>query len=80
VAPATPDQIRSIYPAIRSTLEELYGEGGLENVRLLYGGSSNNENARAYLEVQHVDGLLPGTASLNYDTFAKMVEIAQSLD
>ncbi len=78
--PATPDDIRAVYPAIRNTLEELYGEGGLEGVRLLYGGSANDENTKAYLGVEYVDGLLPGSASLKYDTFAKMVKIAQGLD
>jgi len=78
--PATPDEIRFAYRAIRRTLEELYGEEGSSGVRLLYGGSSNHENARAYLEMDYVDGLLPGTASLNPESFAKMVKVAQELD
>lgn len=76
---ATPDQIKFAYRAIRTTLEELYGEGGLDGIRLLYGGSADPDNARAYLEMDYVDGLLPGTASLNYESFTKMVKIAQSL-
>jgi len=77
--PATPGEIRFAYRAIRTTLEELYGEEGTTGVRLLYGGSSNHENARAFLEVEYVDGLLPGTASLNYEQFSKMVKVAQDL-
>lgn len=77
--PATPDDIKFAYPAIRTTLEELYGENGLENVRLLYGGSTDPDHCRAYLEMPYVDGLLPGTASLNYESFAKMIKTAQSL-
>jgi triosephosphate isomerase len=73
---ATPDDIRFAYRAIRGTLEELYGEAGISGVRLLYGGSAGPENAKAYLDMPHVDGLLPGTASLNYESFSKMVEIA----
>ena len=76
---ATPDDIRFAYPAIRTTLEELYGEGGLDGVRLLYGGSADDENCLAYLKMEYVDGLLPGTASLNYEIFSKMIKIAQSL-
>src|SRR6185503_5319681 len=78
--PATPSEIKFAYRAIRNTLEELYGEDGSSGVRLLYGGSSNHENARAYLEMEYVDGLLPGTASLNYESFSKMVKVAQELD
>jgi triosephosphate isomerase (TIM) len=77
--PATPDEIRFAYPAIRNTLEELYGEGGLTDVRLLYGGSADPDHCRAFLEMDYVDGLLPGTASLNYESFAKMVKTAQSI-
>lgn len=76
---ATPDETRFAYRAIRTTLEELYGEAGTNGVRLLYGGSSNPDNAKAFLQTPYVDGLLPGTASLNYDSFAQMVKISQSL-
>jgi len=76
---ATPDDIKFAYRAIRTTLEELYGEGGLENVRLLYGGSTDPDHCRAYLEMEYVDGLLTGTASLNYESFAKILKTAQEL-
>jgi len=76
---AKPDEISFAYRAIRTTLEELYGEAGTDRVRLLYGGSADAENCRAYLEMEYVDGLLPGTASLNYDSFTKMVQVSQEL-
>src|SRR5580704_4409326 len=44
---ATPDQIAFAYRAIRTTLEELYGEAGTSHVRLLYGGSSDPDHCRA---------------------------------
>lgn len=75
-APATPDQIKFAYRAIRTTLEELYGEAGTAGVRLLYGGSASPDHARAYLEMPYVDGLLVGTASLNPADFAKIVATA----
>ena len=76
---STPDTIRFAYRAIRTTLEELYGEGGLANVRLLYGGSTDPEHCRAYLETEYVDGLLVGNASLNYESFYKIIKTAQDL-
>jgi triosephosphate isomerase (TIM) len=77
-APATPDQIKFAYRAIRTTLEELYGEAGTSGVRLLYGGSTSPDHCKAYLDMPYVDGLLPGTASLNPHDFSKMVKIAAS--
>jgi triosephosphate isomerase len=74
VVHATPEQVRFAYRAIRTTLEELYGEEGTAGVRLLYGGSTDADHAKAYME-QYVDGLLVGTSSLNYETFSKMVEL-----
>jgi triosephosphate isomerase len=76
---STPEQIAFAYTAIRTTIEELYGEAGISGLRLLYGGSVDPEHCRAYLEVPYVDGLLVGGASLNYEDFGKIVKVAQSL-
>jgi triosephosphate isomerase len=43
---------------------------GRRDVRILYGGSVNSENARHLLEDCHVDGFLIGGASLKPETFA----------
>jgi triosephosphate isomerase len=77
---ATPDNVAKIVNRIRSTIESLHGKKTANGVRILYGGSSNAENARAYLEVPGIDGLLPGGASLNYHEFSSMVQTAYSLN
>ncbi len=76
---ATPDEIRPAIGAIRSTVEELYGEDGGAGLRLLYGGSVAPDNAAAYLKMPGIDGLLVGGASLNYEEFAKIVKVSQEL-
>jgi triosephosphate isomerase len=76
---ATPEDIKFAYPAIRTTLEELYGEEGSGGVRLLYGGSVDATHCAAYLKLKYIDGLLVGTDSLNYEDFAKIVLAAQNL-
>lgn len=76
---AKPYEVAPMIQAIRDTIETLYGEGYGTNALILYGGSSNGDNARAYLELPGVDGLLPGGSSLNYEEFAKMVAIAQAV-
>lgn len=74
--PATPEQCKFAFRAIRHTLEELYGEAGSSGVRLLYGGSVDPDHAGAFLAMENVDGLLPGTASLNVEKFKKIVAAA----
>jgi len=76
---ALPEDITFAYTAIRTTLEELYGEAGIAGVRLLYGGSVDPDHCHAYLSMQYVDGLLVGTDSLNYEDFAKIVATTQKL-
>jgi triosephosphate isomerase len=77
--PAKPDDIKFAYQAIRTTLEELYGEQGVSGLRLLYGGSVQPDHCKAYLEMPYVDGLLVGGASLNYEDFAKIIKVSQGL-
>jgi triosephosphate isomerase len=76
---AKPDEVAKAVKTIRHNVYELYGQKASEAVRVLYGGSSNAENARAYLEVPGVDGLLPGGASLNYHEFSSMVSTADKI-
>jgi triosephosphate isomerase (TIM) len=76
---AKPDEIRPVIDTIRHTVEELYGEEGAAGLRVLYGGSVSPDNARAYLRMDAVDGLLVGGASLNYEEFARIVKVAQEL-
>ncbi len=76
---AKPDEVSKAVQVIRHNVYELYGKMASESVRVLYGGSSNAENARAYLEIDGVDGLLPGGASLNYEQFSAMVAAADKV-
>ncbi|HSX01035.1 MAG TPA: triose-phosphate isomerase, partial [Candidatus Saccharimonas sp.] len=74
---ATPDQVRPQVQTIRSTVEELYGEEGAGGLRVIYGGSVNPDDCKAYLKTPGIDGLLVGGASLNYEEFANIVKAAQ---
>ncbi len=76
---AKPYEVAPMVGNIRETIEELYGEGYGTNALVLYGGSTNPDNTRAYLELPGIDGLLVGGSSLNYEDFAKMVETAQEV-
>lgn len=76
---AKPGEVEPVAEAIRHTVEELYGEGSGSAFSLLYGGSSGPENARSYLEMDGIDGLLVGGESLNYQHFAEIVKIAETV-
>lgn len=76
---ATPDDVIQVVLWIRHTIEELYGESASSRVKILYGGSVNPDNAKAYLDLEYIDGLLVGGASINYEKFASIVKTAQEI-
>ncbi len=76
---AKPDQIASAVATIRSNVAHLYGVAPSKRIRVLYGGSVNADVARAYLEIDGVDGVLVGGASLNYHSFSSIVGSAYRL-
>jgi len=78
--PATPDQIAPPIRAIRTTVEELYGEEAGVGVRVIYGASVAPEFVSAIMKIDGVYGLLPGGASLNYEAFSAIVKAVQDLD
>lgn len=73
---ATSEDIRKAAMAIRSQIKHLYGDKAGQEVRVLYGGSSNSHNAASILAVDGIDGLLVGGASLIAHDFAAIVAIA----
>lgn len=76
---AKPDVIAHELDYIRLQVRELYGEQVAQDMRLLYGGSVDDHDARAYLELAECDGVLVGAASLNYIKFSGIVDSAYRL-
>lgn len=76
---AKPAQIKEAIDYIRQQVKELYGSKVAKAVRLLYGGSVDDQLARGYLEVEGCNGLLVGGASLNYHKFSGIVDAAYRL-
>jgi len=74
--PAKPDEIQSAIRWIRHIIGELYGEKLATELRVIYGASVDAEFVEGILSLEGVDGLLPGTASLNYHKFADIVAAA----
>jgi triosephosphate isomerase len=73
---AKPGDIKQVLEFIRYQITELHGARVAKSVRLLYGGSVDEQTAAGYLSIPGCDGLLIGGASLNYLKFAAIVESA----
>lgn len=65
----TADQILSMHAALRAKT----------HVPILYGGSVKVENARSIMELENVDGVLVGSASLSANDFCEMIAQAAEL-
>ncbi len=70
---ATREQAQKVHQFIRSLLETLFDKPFAGSVRILYGGSVKPDNVRALMEMPDVDGALVGGASLDPETFSKLV-------
>lgn len=68
---AKPDQVEEMLRQIKLFLHEQYGEDSKE-IRILYGGSVDEQNYASYMALSDVNGLLVGGASLNYKAFASI--------
>ena len=73
---ATPEQAQEAVGFVRALVEDRDKAAG-EAVRILYGGSLKPGNAPELLGLPDVDGALVGGASLDPDSFARIVEAAR---
>lgn len=71
---ATAEDANEVCGAIRSTIGELYGQEVADKVRIQYGGSVSPANIVELLSMEHIDGALVGGASLQPESFVKLIE------
>jgi triosephosphate isomerase len=76
---ATPDQAQEMHEMIRSVLADLFTQDEADGIRILYGGSMKPHNAEDLLAEPDVDGGLIGGASLEADSFTRIIQIAEEL-
>lgn len=69
---ATPEQIHEVHSYIRQLLGGRYGDTR-KGVRIIYGGSVKATNIDNLLGQSEVDGVLVGGASLDLDSFVRIV-------
>ena len=73
VAADMPEQAQEMHRFIRGVLIEKYGEQIGNQTRILYGGSVKPDNIAGLMRQTDIDGALVGGASLDAETFARIV-------
>jgi len=75
---ASSDDAQDMISFIRIYLARLYQPELAESVRILYGGSVKPENIAEFMAEKDIDGALVGGASLQADSFARIVRYKQN--
>ena len=70
---ATPEQAQEMHAFIRRVFAERHSEPAAAAVRILYGGSVKPDNIAALMVQPDIDGALVGGASLEAESFARIV-------
>lgn len=71
---ATPDQAQEVHKAIRAIVQSIAGDEVAAGIRIQYGGSVKPDNVATLMGQEDVDGALVGGASLDTDSFSKIVK------
>ena len=71
---ATSKQAQEVHHFLRTLLSDLFGKATAASIRILYGGSVKPENISELMARPDIDGALVGGASLNAETFSKIVQ------
>ena len=71
---ATPQQAQEVHKFIRGILAKMFGSETAANIRIQYGGSVKPENTAELIAQEDIDGALVGGASLQHDSFVKIVK------
>jgi triosephosphate isomerase len=73
---ATPDIASNAHKLIRAEAEKRFGREAAQTVRILYGGSVKPDNIEGLMRESELDGVLVGGASLDPDSFIRIVKAA----
>lgn len=76
---ASPQQAQEMHHFIRNWLAQTFHALAADEISLLYGGSVKPDNAKEIFSQPDVDGGLIGGASLQYESFRKLIEIGEEV-
>lgn len=71
---ATAEQAQEVHEFLRAMLEKKFGNRLAKSMRILYGGSVKPNNIAELMSMPDIDGALVGGASLDPETFSKIIQ------
>ncbi|MBW2572583.1 MAG: triose-phosphate isomerase [Deltaproteobacteria bacterium] len=71
---ATADQAQEVHLFLRAMVGKKFGNKLAKSIRILYGGSVKSDNIKELMTMPDIDGALIGGASLEPETFSKIVQ------
>ena len=74
---ANPQDADDVHKFIRKIINGSFDLRTAKNTRIIYGGSMNPDNAKELLSMPNIDGGLVGNASLNPESFKKIIDFAK---
>lgn len=71
-----PKEAEYAHKIIKLALNDLFGIATVKNnFQVIYGGSISSENVKKFADIENIDGLLVGGASLNVNEFYKIAKV-----
>jgi triosephosphate isomerase len=71
---ATPAQAEEVHIFTRKTIGSMFGQNIADGIRILYGGSVKPDNISDLMSQKNIDGGLVGGASLEAESFSKIIK------
>ena len=68
-----PKRAQQVIKNIRNLVGVVYGPKAKESVRIIYGGSVTDQNAKSFTTQSDIDGLLVGGSSLDHEVFTGII-------
>ncbi len=75
---ATSEQAQEVHAYLRQWIEKKFGNELAKSIRILYGGSVKPNNIGGLMAMPDIDGALVGGASLDPETFSRIVRFNNS--
>ncbi|MDP2830478.1 MAG: triose-phosphate isomerase, partial [bacterium] len=70
-----PSEAEYAHKIIKLTLKDIFGlQIASNNFRIIYGGSIDSKNVKSFADIENIDGLLVGGASLDAQEFYKVAK------
>ncbi|MEI7498265.1 MAG: triose-phosphate isomerase [Candidatus Falkowbacteria bacterium] len=70
-----PEEAVYAHKIIKLTLNDMFGpQAASRNFRIIYGGSISSKNVKGFIDLENIDGLLVGGASLDAKEFYKVAK------